>query len=59
MFVSDLWYGFPYDYNLCLVLQIILDLLHKEGPPDARAIQTLINKLKVSASSGVRIGTFF
>ncbi|XP_028256692.1 zinc finger protein 135 isoform X2 [Parambassis ranga] len=32
--------------------RIILDLLHKDGPPDAKAIQTLINKLKVSTSSG-------
>ncbi|XP_070848576.1 zinc finger protein 629 [Chaetodon trifascialis] len=37
---------------LGLRARIILDLLHKEGPPDARAIQTLINKLKVSAPSG-------
>ncbi|XP_071359025.1 zinc finger protein 629 isoform X2 [Trachinotus anak] len=37
---------------LGLRARIILDLLHKEGPPDTRAIQTLINKLKVSASSG-------
>ncbi|XP_031169251.1 zinc finger protein 34-like isoform X2 [Sander lucioperca] len=37
---------------LGLRARIILDLLHKDGPPDSRAIQTLINKLKVSASSG-------
>ncbi|KAM7378193.1 hypothetical protein PAMA_013203 [Pampus argenteus] len=37
---------------LGLRARVILDLLHKEGPPDTRAIQTLINKLKVSASSG-------
>ncbi|XP_044199871.1 zinc finger protein 629 isoform X1 [Thunnus albacares] len=37
---------------LGLRARIILDLLHNEGPPDSRAIQTLINKLKVSASSG-------
>lgn len=30
--------------------QIILDLLNKEGPPDSRAIQILINKLKVSSN---------
>ncbi|KAM7367083.1 hypothetical protein PAMP_015008 [Pampus punctatissimus] len=48
---------------LGLRARVILDLLHKEGPPDARAIQTLINKLKVSASSGevfpVQYGTKF
>ncbi|XP_074481490.1 uncharacterized protein LOC141761779 [Sebastes fasciatus] len=37
---------------LGLRARVILDLLHKEGPPDTRAIQTLINKLKVSASLG-------
>ncbi|XP_047431467.1 zinc finger protein 184 [Mugil cephalus] len=37
---------------LGLRARVILDLLHKEGPPDTRAIQTLINKLKVSTSSG-------
>ncbi|XP_027128016.1 zinc finger protein 835 [Larimichthys crocea] len=37
---------------LGLRARIILDLLHKDGPPDSRAIQTLINKLKVSASTG-------
>ncbi|XP_034718821.1 zinc finger protein 599 isoform X2 [Etheostoma cragini] len=37
---------------LGLRARVILDLLHKDGPPDSRAIQTLINKLKVSASSG-------
>lgn len=36
---------------LGLRARIILDLLHKEGPPDSRAIQTLINRLKVSASA--------
>lgn len=30
--------------------QIILDLLNKEGPPDSRAIQILINRLKVSSN---------
>ena len=45
-------------FYLCFLVQIILDLLHKNGPPDSRAIQTLINKLKV-ASSGVRMATFF
>ncbi|XP_056280844.1 zinc finger protein 892 isoform X2 [Pseudoliparis swirei] len=35
---------------LGLRARIILDLLHKDGPPDSRAIQTLINKLKVSSS---------
>ncbi|KAM9846051.1 uncharacterized protein ACBR49_011015 [Aulostomus maculatus] len=37
---------------LGLRARIILDLLHKEGPPDSRTIQALINKLKVSASLG-------
>ncbi|XP_068442079.1 zinc finger protein 629 isoform X1 [Clinocottus analis] len=37
---------------LGLRARIILDLLHKDGPPDSRAIQTLINKLKVSSSLG-------
>ncbi|KAM3587648.1 uncharacterized protein V6R79_010980 [Siganus canaliculatus] len=37
---------------LGLRARIILDLLHKEGPPDSKAIQLLINKLKVSASLG-------
>ncbi|XP_030575586.1 zinc finger and BTB domain-containing protein 17 [Archocentrus centrarchus] len=37
---------------LGLRARIILDLLHKEGPPDSKAIQTLINKLKISTSSG-------
>ncbi|XP_029318337.1 zinc finger protein 354C isoform X2 [Cottoperca gobio] len=37
---------------LGLRARIILDLLHKVGPPDSKAIQTLINKLKVSGSSG-------
>uniref|UniRef100_UPI0037E7E326 zinc finger protein 184 n=1 Tax=Semicossyphus pulcher TaxID=241346 RepID=UPI0037E7E326 len=37
---------------LGLRARIILDLLHKDGPPDTRAIQTLVNKLKVSASLG-------
>lgn len=37
---------------LGLRAKIILDLLNKDGPPDARAIQTLINKLKVSTSTG-------
>lgn len=37
---------------LGLRARIILDLLHKDGPPDFKAIQTLINKLKVSAASG-------
>ncbi|XP_029016606.1 zinc finger protein 54 isoform X2 [Betta splendens] len=36
---------------LGLRARIILDLLQKKGPPDSRAIQTLINKLKVSSSS--------
>ncbi|KAK5849313.1 hypothetical protein PBY51_008963 [Eleginops maclovinus] len=37
---------------LGLRARIILDLLQKEGPPDSKAIQTLINKLKVAGSSG-------
>lgn len=37
---------------LGLRARIILDLLQKDGPPDSRAIQLLINKLKVSVSSG-------
>ncbi|KAM9705665.1 uncharacterized protein ACNS7B_001796 [Menidia menidia] len=37
---------------LGLRARIILDLLHKDGPPDSKAIQTLINKLKVSTSTG-------
>ncbi|XP_071762162.1 uncharacterized protein LOC139917041 [Centroberyx gerrardi] len=37
---------------LGLRARIILELLRKEGAPDSRAIQTLINKLKVSASIG-------
>ncbi|XP_072233642.1 uncharacterized protein [Leuresthes tenuis] len=37
---------------LGLRARIILDLLHKDGPPDSKAIQTLINKLKVPSSSG-------
>ncbi|XP_030005314.1 zinc finger protein 184 [Sphaeramia orbicularis] len=37
---------------LGLRARIILDLLQKDGPPDSRAIQLLINKLKVSTSSG-------
>ncbi|XP_034529379.1 zinc finger protein 768 isoform X1 [Notolabrus celidotus] len=37
---------------LGLRARIILDLLHKDGQPDHRAIQTLINKLKVSATIG-------
>ncbi|XP_061570832.1 zinc finger protein 271-like [Cololabis saira] len=37
---------------LGLRARIILDLLHKDGPPDSKAIQNLINKLKVSTSSG-------
>lgn len=37
---------------LGLRARIILDLLDREGPPDSRAIQTLINKLKVSTSTG-------
>ncbi|XP_059181793.1 zinc finger protein 3 homolog isoform X3 [Centropristis striata] len=37
---------------LGLRARIILDLLHKDGVPDSKAIQTLINKLKVSATSG-------
>ncbi|XP_008301164.1 zinc finger protein 768 isoform X2 [Stegastes partitus] len=37
---------------LGLRARIILDLLHKEGQPDAKAIQALINKLKVTTSSG-------
>ncbi|XP_070709875.1 zinc finger protein 629 isoform X2 [Pempheris klunzingeri] len=37
---------------LGLRARIILELLHKDGPPDTKAIQTLINKLKVSTSSG-------
>nr|XP_020499701.1 zinc finger protein 37-like isoform X1 [Labrus bergylta] len=46
--------GFKQTAQLLLGLRarIILDLLHKEGPADAKAIQTLINKLKVSASLG-------
>lgn len=36
---------------LGLRARIILDLLHKEGLPDSRAIQTLINRLKVSATA--------
>ncbi|XP_056878531.1 endothelial zinc finger protein induced by tumor necrosis factor alpha [Takifugu flavidus] len=35
---------------LGLRARIILDLLNKEGPPDSRAIQILINKLKVSSN---------
>ncbi|KAF0029686.1 hypothetical protein F2P81_018791 [Scophthalmus maximus] len=35
---------------LGLRARIILELLHKDGPPDSRTIQTLINKLKVSSS---------
>lgn len=31
--------------------KIILDLLNKDGPPDSRAIQILINRLKVSSSA--------
>ncbi|XP_034434615.1 zinc finger protein 768 [Hippoglossus hippoglossus] len=44
--------GFKQTAQLILGLRarIILDLLHKEGPPDTRAIQILINKLKVSSS---------
>lgn len=39
------------DYIVCsFVSQIILDLLNKEGSPDSRAIQILINRLKVSSS---------
>ncbi|XP_010785363.1 TERF1-interacting nuclear factor 2, partial [Notothenia coriiceps] len=34
---------------LGLRARIILDLLQKDGPPDSKAIQTLINKLKVLA----------
>lgn len=41
---------------LLFFLQIILDLLHKDGPPDSKAIQSLINKLKVSATALVRVG---
>ncbi|RVE56792.1 hypothetical protein OJAV_G00224590 [Oryzias javanicus] len=37
---------------LGLRARIILELLNKEGPPDLKAIQTLINKLKVTTSSG-------
>ncbi|KAM8909197.1 uncharacterized protein AB9W97_006148 isoform 2-T2 [Spinachia spinachia] len=37
---------------LGLRARIILDLLQKDGPPDSRAIQTLINRLKVSSSIG-------
>ncbi|KAF7655309.1 hypothetical protein LDENG_00058190 [Lucifuga dentata] len=37
---------------LGLRARIILDLLQKEGLPDFRTIQTLINKLKVSQSLG-------
>lgn len=55
----DLSSGLSLKYNLYFLLQIILDLLHKDGPPDSRAIQTLINKLKVSSSLAVRRGTFF
>ncbi|KAM4569682.1 uncharacterized protein PAE49_009050 isoform 1-T1 [Odontesthes bonariensis] len=36
---------------LGLRARIILELLHKDGPPDSKAIQTLINKLKVPSSS--------
>ncbi|XP_041833818.1 zinc finger protein 135 [Melanotaenia boesemani] len=36
---------------LGLRARIILDLLNKDGPPDSKAIQTLINKLKISTSS--------
>ncbi|KAG7497665.1 zinc finger protein 135-like [Solea senegalensis] len=35
---------------LGLRARVILELLHKDGPPDSRAIQTLINRLKVSPS---------
>lgn len=45
-----------FSFLLFVFLQIILDLLHKEGPPDSRAIQGLINKLKVSATGLVRVG---
>lgn len=37
---------------LGLRARIILDLLQKDGQPDSRLIQTLINKLKVSAPLG-------
>uniref|UniRef100_A0A1A7Y4Z9 C2H2-type domain-containing protein n=1 Tax=Iconisemion striatum TaxID=60296 RepID=A0A1A7Y4Z9_9TELE len=37
---------------LGLRARIILDLLQYENPPDAKAIQMLINKLKVPTSSG-------
>ncbi|KAK2858942.1 hypothetical protein Q5P01_003562 [Channa striata] len=40
---------------LGLRARVILDLLHKEGPPDSRAIQTLINKLKVSSSKDAEV----
>ncbi|XP_072309608.1 TERF1-interacting nuclear factor 2-like [Eucyclogobius newberryi] len=35
--------------------KIILDLLNKDDQPDTRAIQTLINKLKVPTTTGVRV----
>ncbi|XP_051912112.1 zinc finger protein 135 isoform X2 [Hippocampus zosterae] len=37
---------------LGLRARIILDLLQGEGPPDSRAIQTLINKLKIAPPVG-------
>ncbi|XP_004083187.1 zinc finger protein 629 isoform X1 [Oryzias latipes] len=36
---------------LGLRARVILELLHKEGPPDLKAIQMLINKLKVTTTS--------
>lgn len=39
--------------------QIILDLLNKEGPPDSRAIQILINRLKVSSNVVKFMITFY
>ncbi|XP_015235944.1 PREDICTED: zinc finger protein 835-like isoform X2 [Cyprinodon variegatus] len=36
---------------LGLRARIILDLLQKDGPPDSKTIQTLINKLKITSST--------
>ncbi|XP_029968905.1 zinc finger protein 37 isoform X2 [Salarias fasciatus] len=37
---------------LGLRARIILDMLQRDGPPDSKAIQTLINKLKIASVSG-------
>lgn len=46
--------GFKQTAQLILGLRarIILDMLQKDGPPDAKTIQTLVNKLKLSTSLG-------